>query len=204
MPKAERIFGVQDLGSIIEYLHTGGVLAYPTESVWGLGCDASNPQALNHIIELKNRDLDKGFIVLSDAASRLQSLIDVSYQTVDLLNLEQLAQDYTAMHRRAVTWLMPVKSDHLPKILTGNHETLAVRITTHPILKALCAHLISDHNPYGFLVSTSCNPSGKAPARTLPEAVAYFGEAVAYLDVHTLGFDQPSCIQDVITGKILR
>lgn len=204
MPKAKHIFDVHDINAVSEYLHDGGVLAYPTESVWGLGCDAYNTQALDRIIALKNRDLGKGLIVLSDAASRLQSLLSVSHETIDLDGLEQAARDYTACHQRALTWLLPIKPDHLPKILTGDHDTLAVRITTHPMMSQLCTQLVSEHNPYGFLVSTSCNLSGQPPARTLEEAMAYFGDAVAYLDTKTLGFDQPSCIQDISTGQILR
>ncbi len=204
MPKAKRIFGAKDIDAVSAYLKAGGVLAYPTESVWGLGCDASHPHALDQIISLKNRDLGKGLIVLSDTACRLQPLLDVSHETFDWEKLEQAAMAYTASHQRALTWLVPVKAGHLPKILTGDHDTLAVRITTHPLLSELCRHLISHQNPYGFLVSTSCNRSGQPPARTLAEAMAYFGDRVAYLDAQTLGFDQPSCIQDLTTGQILR
>lgn len=204
MPKNKRIFDVDHISAVSDYLKAGGVLAYPTESVWGLGCDASHSQALDRVIELKNRDLGKGLIVLSDAADRLQPLLNVSHETFDWVKLEQAAQNYTALNQRALTWLVPVKAYHLPKILTGDHDTLAVRITTHPLLNTLCTQLVCDQNPYGFLVSTSCNRSGQPPARTLAEAMAYFGDRVAYLDATTLGFDQPSCIQDLITGQILR
>ena len=66
---------------VANYLQAGGVLAYPSESVWGLGCDAFNTDAINQIINLKHRDIGKGLIVLTDAAKRLKSLIDVSHET---------------------------------------------------------------------------------------------------------------------------
>lgn len=204
MPGSERIFDASNLNGVIDFLNYGGVLAYPTESVWGLGCDATNEQAIDRIITLKNRNLGKGLIVLSDAAKRLQPLLDVSHGTIDLEVLELSSREYTHQCRRALTWLVPVRSGHLPQILTGDHDTLAVRITSHPVLNTLCAQLISDQNPYGFLVSTSCNPSGAAPAQSLAEAMAYFGDQVAYLDIDGLGFEQPSCIKDALTGRILR
>lgn len=200
-----KIFYTETLTEAAAYLQTGGVLAYPSESVWGLGCDAFDAAALERVIALKSRDVGKGLIVLTDSADRLGPLLDVSHETfLDIDQLQQYSLNFTQEHARALTWLVPVKSGVLPKVLTGAHTSLAVRITTHPLLAKLCAEMVSAHNPYGLLVSTSCNLSGQAPATTLDTAMAAFGDRVAYLNAEGLGFDQPSCIMDLVTGKVLR
>ena len=204
MAGAKQIFGADELGLVANYLQAGGVLAYPSESVWGLGCDAFNTDAINQIINLKHRDIGKGLIVLTDAAERLKSLIDVSHETSLLDYMQTFSDEFTQQHSRALTWLVPIKPSALPSALIGAYDTLAVRITTHPLLKDLCQALISPANPYGFLVSTSCNPSGQAPAQNLAQAMEYFGDQIAYLDTDGLGFVQPSCIKDLLTGDILR
>ncbi|MFC0819945.1 L-threonylcarbamoyladenylate synthase [Moraxella marmotae] len=207
MPKSKLIFTPDELPATADYLKQGGVLAYPSESVWGIGCDAFDEVALSQIVALKNRNLGKGLIVLTDTAERLLPLFaDVSHETAQryLQHIQSQSLHFVKQHQRAITWLVPVAKDKLPRILTGDFGTLAVRITPHPILQKLCQNLASDANPYGFLVSTSCNPSGQSPAKNLTQAVKYFGHRLAYLDAVGLGFVQPSCIMDLVTGQVVR
>ena len=106
------------------------------------------------------------------------------------------------------------KSASIPKFLTGDFTTLAVRITLHPILKKICHAITDDQNPYGFLVSTSCNLQGQTPACNLYQAKQYFSGdkfldnkvnyPIAFLDAQSLGFDKPSQIIDGMTGKQIR
>lgn len=187
------------------------LLAYPSESVWGIGCDAFNEAALRQLVQLKNRDDAKGFIVLTDRIDRLAPLFanltkDKQNQLLSIIssvNAEQMHAD-----DQAVTWLVPVAMSAnlppLPKLLVGEFATLAVRITPHPQLASLCASLVSSDNPFGFLVSTSCNPSGEPPATSLKMAMDYFGDRVGYLAAEGLGFSRPSRIIDVLTGATLR
>lgn len=181
-----------------DWLGQGKLLAYPSESVWGIGCDAFCKTATNHLLTLKNRPISKGLIVLTDNAQRLLPLLD----PLPLDNATLLARLQTTHKDQAQTWV--INTAQMPTYLTGDHQSLAIRVTPHPLLQRLCQTLVSKTNPYGFLVSTSCNLTDRPPAQTLDEAYGYFGNEVHYLMGDTLGFDKPSKINDLITGETLR
>ena len=197
------------------WLKKGQLLAYPTESVWGIGCDPFNKQAVMRLLDIKQRPIEKGMIVVTDSPSRLTALLEgltaVERQTV--LDSWQ-ADSINATAKQAHTWLLPVPQNlpiTIPSWITGAHESVAVRVIDHPLVKQLCAQMVSVSNPYGFIVSTSCNPSGKPPARSLSEAKTYFlddyislNESVGYLQGETLGYQLPSQIGDALTGQIIR
>ena len=92
----------------------------------------------------------------------------------------------------------------IPYWITGKHDSIAVRVINHPLIAQLCKKMVSDSNPYGLIVSTSCNPSGQAPAVTFEQAYAYFKEDIGYLQGDTLGYTLPSQIREGLTGDIIR
>lgn len=192
----------------VSYLQAGGVLVYPSESVWGIGCDGFCEQALKKVLHLKSRPMDKGVIVLTDSLDKVKALIKdlpLDTQTQIITTITQYQQVYQLSDvKQATTWLIPIKRANIPTYITGKFDSLALRITPHPMLQSICKLLTSKQNPYGFLVSTSCNPSGQAPATSLEMAQAYFGEHVGYLQGEGLGFDKPSQIIDVLTGQVVR
>ena len=143
----------------------GGVIAYPTEAVWGLGCDPNNEQALQRILDLKQRPWQKGMLLI---AASLQQLDDV------LLPLSvNDRQQLDATWPGPVTWVLPCVESVSP-LLRGEtlneQPMLAVRITAQPQLRALCQQT-------GPLVSTSANPAGREPARSLVQLRQYFKPA---------------------------
>jgi L-threonylcarbamoyladenylate synthase len=143
----------------------GGVIAYPTEAVWGLGCDPNNEQALQRILDLKQRPWQKGMLLV---AASLQQLDDV------LLPLSvNDRQQLDATWPGPVTWVLPCVESVSP-LLRGEtlneQPMLAVRITAQPQLRALCQQT-------GPLVSTSANPAGREPARSLVQLRQYFKPA---------------------------
>ncbi|MDR0234932.1 Sua5/YciO/YrdC/YwlC family protein [Acinetobacter sp.] len=178
-----------------QILQQGKVLAYPTEAVWGLGCDPFNEQAFLEILRLKQRPIEKGVILLAGQLSQVEHLLSDIEPTIR----DQIIQSWTQRSRteRATTWLLP--ADHqIPRWITGQHTQVAVRVTNHPLCTALC-------NAFnGFIVSTSANPAGSTPARSLQEANQYFGSELNYLN-GDLGLSQePSKIIDACTGQIIR
>ena len=197
------------------WLKKGQLLAYPTESVWGIGCDPFNQQAVMQLLTIKQRPIDKGMIVVTDSPSRLTTLLEgltvVERQTV----LDSWQNDsINATAKQAHTWLLPIPKNlpiTIPSWITGAHDSVAVRVIDHPLVKQLCAQMVSESNPYGFVVSTSCNQSGEPPAISLSEAQDYFlndrlhlNEGVGYLKGKTLGYQLPSQIGDALTGEIIR
>lgn len=196
-------FVTDDINVAKLWLKQGKLLAYPTESVWGLGCDAFNKQAIEHLLVLKNRPKEKGLIVLTADVSYIQEF------TKPLLKKHQsdIIKSWQGgnQHQQATTWLfdVPLHVD-IPKWLMGEYNTLAIRIINHNKIAKLCESLVAQTNPYGFLVSTSCNVTGFAPAHDFEMAFDYFGEQVYYLLGRTLGYHKPSIIKNATTGQLLR
>ena len=178
-----------------DYLKKGQVLAYPTEAVWGLGCDPHNEQAFQEILRLKQRPIEKGVILLAGQISQIEHLLanlnpQMQKQVVDSWSNRNPSE-------RATTWLLPATED-IPTWIKGNHPKVAVRVTTHPLCIALC-------NAFdGYIVSTSANTAGLEPARSLQDANAYFKNELNYLN-GDLGLSrEPSKIIDAETGEIIR
>lgn len=168
-------------------LHQGAVIAYPTEGVWGLGCDPSNEQAVYRLLTLKNRAVEKGLILVAD------SIIQFSPFFADLPD----AKDLNA-NNHPTTWLVN-HGGMAPNWITGGSEKLAIRISTHPIVRALCARSAMP------LVSTSANPAGKSSAKTALRVRTYFGNLIDVIVPGALGGQNgASEIRDLQTGAILR
>lgn len=176
-------------------LKKGQVLAYPTEAVWGLGCDPFNEHAFFEILKLKQRPIEKGVILLASNTAQVEHLLhDLS---VDMRQRVIASWSNDAPTERATTWLLPA-GEHIPSWIKGDHPKVAVRVTTHPLCVALC-------NAFnGFIVSTSANPAGLEPARSLQDATAFFQNELNYLN-GDLGLSrEPSKIIDAETGAVIR
>ena len=178
-----------------QLLKQGQVLAYPTEAVWGLGCDPFNQQAFQNILELKHRPIEKGVILLAGHLGQVEHLL----QSLAPKIRKQVIDSWTdrVPTERATTWLLPA-DEHIPIWIKGQHPLVAVRVTTHPLCVKLC-------NAFGgFIVSTSANPAGLNPAQNLEQAQGYFGPSLNYLE-GDLGLSQePSRILNALTGEVIR
>jgi L-threonylcarbamoyladenylate synthase len=180
------------LANVVAALHRGGVIAYPTEGVWGLGCDPHDEAAVMRLLALKQRDVAKGLILIASSEAQLAPFIDTAS-----LGGSQLAE-VRASWPGPNTWIMPASKD-APSWITGAHDGIAVRVTAHPLVRALCDGF------GGALVSTSANiasePSPRARAELDPRIVAGVD---AVTDGETLGRAQPSTIRDARSGAVLR
>jgi len=170
-------------------LENGGIIAYPTETVYGLGCDPFNGTAVLHLLALKQRDIQQGLALLASDFSQLESL---------LLPLPPVTEKRVAKPGPVpTTWVLPCLPE-VPAWLRGRHTSLAVRVTQHPIAAALCRQW------GGPLVSTSANLHGRHPATT-PLAVhkAFNGQLGCILHGEP-GSGRPSEIRDGLSDRILR
>ncbi|TNF36348.1 MAG: tRNA threonylcarbamoyladenosine biosynthesis protein RimN [Gammaproteobacteria bacterium] len=167
----------------------GGVIAYPTEAVFGLGCDPLNQAAVNKILQLKVRPLRKGMILIAAHVEQLLPFINCTPQ--ELQRLDTIPEQPT-------TWLVR-KATTTPQWITGQHDKIAVRITQHPIAHALCRQLDSP------LISTSANPAGSKPAKNLLKTRQYFHNAVDfYVPGYTGTLKNPTQIRDLETDTVIR
>ena len=178
-----------------ECLKAGQVLAYPTEAVWGLGCDPHNEQAFHQILQLKQRPIEKGVILLAGHISQVEHLLEALTPEIR----ERIIASWTnrSVSERATTWLLPA-DQHIPDWIKGQHPLVAVRVTTHPLCVGLC-------NSFGgFIVSTSANPAGLTPAHSLQQAQDYFASSLHYLKGDLGLSQQPSRILNALTGEVIR
>ena len=170
--------------------HAGGLIAYPTEAVYGLGCDPLNGDAVMRLLALKGRPVEKGLILVAASFEQLRPFVTP-------LSDKQMQPVFDSWPG-PTTWLLPTAPD-LPYWLSGKHNTLAVRVTDHPLTAALCRQCQSP------LVSTSANPAGQEPARKALTVQRMFKDQLDYLLTGTTGQrSSPSRIIDAASGRILR
>lgn len=172
-------------------LKQGGVIAYPTEAVWGLGCDPFNEHAVNEILRIKQRPVEKGVILIA------ADITHVEYLIADLPEDIQLKMQ--AAWPGHTTWLVPHR-DRVPKFISGDSEKVAIRVSAHPIVREI-------GYAYGAaFVSTSANPAGQASAITKGEVESYFNneKELVYAPGHVGNEARASRIIDAETGEILR
>ncbi|NMM42486.1 L-threonylcarbamoyladenylate synthase [Pseudoalteromonas arctica] len=170
----------------------GGVIVYPTEAVYGLGCDPDNQQAVERLLAIKQRPVEKGLILIADNYGQLLKYVDDAKIPMDKRT------DIFSSWPGAITWVMPAAKS-TPRWLTGQFDSIAVRVTSHPTVKRLCQELGKP------LVSTSANLSGHDTVTSIAMAKSEFGELAAfYVDEPLGGNTQPSTIKDVMTGKVFR
>lgn len=181
-----------DITGVIAALRRGGVIAYPTEAVWGLGCDPRNQAAVLRLLALKQRPVDKGLILIAADEAQLAPYIDMN----KLDDTQRLA--LRASWPGPNTWIVPASPD-APQWITGAHTGIAVRVSAHPTVIALC-------NAFGgALVSTSANRAGE-PAPSSRDALD--PAVVAGVDAVTVGETggllRPTAIRDARSGELLR
>ena len=153
-----------------QLLDDGHIIAYPTEAVYGLGCNPFNQTAVQKLLQLKNRSVAKGLIILISDWMQLWPLIG----DVPDAALEAVKKTWPGPR----TWIFP-KSDVVPSWLTGSHHGIAIRMTAHVIARALCVD--------GPIVSTSANLSGGEPMRDMNALKALFPEGVSGVLAGDLG-----------------
>ena len=173
-------------------LRAGGVIAYPTEAVWGLGCDPFDEAAVLRLLAIKQRPVDKGLILIAGAAAQLDGLLD--WDRVPPARRADALAGWPGPN----TWIVPATA-RVPAWITGAHDGVAVRISAHPLVVDLCAAF------GGPLVSTSANLAGAPPAYA---RAALDPSLLARCDGVTTGetggLAAPSTIRDARTGALLR
>ncbi len=171
-------------------LQKGEIIAYPTEAVYGLGCDPNNVKAVERLLQLKQRAPDKGMIVVASDWEQVSNwclpVPDDAYQTVK--------RSWPGPY----TWLFPA-SELAPPWIIGAYATIALRISAHRVVKSLCQAFGS------AIVSTSANRSNFPALKTAHAVSVQFGSQIAGIVGGPLGgLEKPTQIRDVITGEVER
>lgn len=157
----------EDLHEAVRVLREGGVILYPTDTVWGIGCDATNEAAVQRIFEIKHRADSKSMLVLLDGAGKLQGYVERVPDTAwTLLEVSE--------GQKPMTIIYP-KAKNLAHNLLAEDGSVGIRITQEPFSRALCEQL---RRP---VVSTSANISGEPAAKVFDEIVQEILDAVDYV-----------------------
>ena len=179
------------LAVAVTALRAGGVVAYPTEAVYGLGCDPQNCAAFARVFALKRRPPTQGVLLIAADFAQVEKYIDAATPAEAIARVRAT---WPGPH----TWIFPRAPD-VPDWIAGAHTGIALRVTAHPLAAALSRAF------GGALVSTSANRHGEPPARTANEVRAAFGGEIAYiLDGAVGGLERPTPIRDALSGAQVR
>jgi L-threonylcarbamoyladenylate synthase len=171
-------------------LRRGGVIAYPTEAVWGLGCDPLNQDAVARLFELKQRPSGQGVLLIGASFEQVSPYIGDCPDAA----IERARASWPG----PFTWIFP-RSALVPDWISGQHTGIALRVTDHAVARALCIGFAAP------VVSTSANVHGQPVARNRAEIKALFGDALdAIVDGELGGLEQATPIRDAITGEWMR
>ncbi len=167
----------------------GKLLAYPTEAVYGLGCDPLNEMAVMHLLNIKQRPMHKGLILIASDFAQLQP-----YIKPDPDMLQRIIPSWPG----PITWVIPAQN-WVPVYLKGSHHSLAVRVSAHPLVQQLCSYY------GGAIVSTSANISNQAPARSALAVRKNFPSNDIFILQAKVGqHNQPTAIYNAQDGYCLR
>jgi len=170
-------------------MERGGVIAYPTEAVWGLGCDPDDELAVHRLLAFKGRPVDKGLILVAANIDQFSPYLT----QISAAEREQLEATWPG----GVTWLVPDQA--APAWIRGQFDSVALRVSSHPLVAGLCEAF------GGPVVSTSANPQGRPPALTGLDVRRYFGDQLDGIAPGVVGKQRkPSEIRDLRTGRIVR
>jgi len=168
------------------------VIVYPTEAVWGMGCDPQSQIAVEHLLTIKQRPVEKGLILIAANFEQVEKYVNITKLSADIK--QQVFDSWPG----SVTWLLPC-SPLAPDWLTGGSDLIAVRVTNHPTVISLCNEFS------GAIVSTSANLTGQPTCETLAQLQSLFGAQVAvYVDEPLGGNRNPSTIKHAFTGTVVR
>ncbi len=178
------------LRAAVRALRAGGVVACPTEAVWGLSCDPDHPGAVQRLLQLKQRPVEKGLILVAACESQLAFLL----ADLDAGQRARLSATWPGPN----TWLIPHRGRLQPWIY-GEHDTVAVRVSDHPVVRDLCLAW------GGPLVSSSANPAGARPPVAAFQVRRYFGQQLDAILPGQVGESRrPSTIRDLASDRIIR
>lgn len=171
-------------------MRDGGVIAYPTESCFGLGCDPNNALAVRRLLAIKCRSYRKGLILIVSNIQQCKEYAKIQKSPKHAEILDSWPGPNT--------WLLPPTHKAL-RLVRGQHEQIAIRMTAHPIAAAICEVF------GGAIVSTSANLQRKASLKTADSVQRQFGHSLDFIVSACVGIDdKPSIIRNGLSGEILR
>ena len=170
-----------------QIIHAGGVIAYPTESVYGFGCDPLNKTAVKRILKIKQRSVNKGLIIVAADIKQIKPWV----QNIPATIWQKVVNSY------ATNWVLP-KSDLVPYWVSGDHQTVVVRISQHQIVQDICKYLGQP------IISTSANVASRIELTSCIKVRKQFGKHLDFIVAGKVGGLAPCRIIDPLNNLVLR
>lgn len=178
-----------EINQAVKALREGGIIAYPTEGVFGLGCDPFNATAVLRLLKLKRRQEEKGLILIASSWSQVKNLVKGRLYTNKIIKQSG---------KKPITWVLSA-TKKVPPWVTGKFNSVAIRVTLHPVAKKLCQRF------GGVIISTSANLEGTSPAKNAKEVRKQFTFMLDFVVTGPVGnLQKPTEIRDIETNKIIR
>jgi L-threonylcarbamoyladenylate synthase len=173
----------------VKILRDGGIIAYPTEGVFGLGCDPFNETAVLRLLKIKRRKIDKGLILIAANWQQVKNLVKINLNKCCVIKKE---------NKNPITWVFPA-TKKVPHWISGRFNSIAIRVTKHPVAKKLCQKF------GGPIVSTSANLAGKAPAKNFKQIEKQFVAMIDFVVPGKVGnLKKPTQIRDAVSNRLIR
>lgn len=177
------------ISQAIKVIREGGIIAYPTEGVFGLGCDPFNETAVLRLLKIKQRSVKKGLILIAASWDQVKDLVKIALCKSCVIK---------ANNKNPVTWVFPA-TKKVPRWVSGKFNSVAIRVTLHPVAQKLCKKF------GGPIVSTSANLASEIPAKSAKQVAQQFIGAVDFIISGRVGnLNKPTEIRDVKTNKLIR
>lgn len=181
---------LNDVNLLAKHLHQGDIIAYPSESVYALGCDPNNELAVRRLLAIKRRPENKGFILVGSSFSDFESFVE----PVSPAAMAQVESTWPG----PVTWVFP-KGSSVSSLVSGDFPSLAIRVSAYPFVRKLCLAF------GGPIISTSANINGHPPARDVRTVELIFGKIIDVIwPAPVGGLLKPTPILNAITGDVIR
>jgi L-threonylcarbamoyladenylate synthase len=158
----------EDVDQALTALHEGGVILYPTDTVWGLGCDATNEKAIEKVYQIKKRDPERGLLILVEAEGRVERYVE---------DMPDIAWDLMEVTDKPLT-LVYHQAKNLPEKLSASDGSIGIRVTQDPFCQELLKRFKKP------IVSTSANISRQSPPANFREIDPAITRAVDYVVQH--------------------
>ncbi|MDP0561926.1 MAG: Sua5/YciO/YrdC/YwlC family protein [Candidatus Endonucleobacter sp. (ex Gigantidas childressi)] len=185
------ILDLDQLSNASNVIAQGGIIAYPTEAVWGLGCLPWSRDAVYRLLDIKLRPVEKGFVVVGFSEEQFQPILDPLKPDDRKTMTDTWPGPYT--------WLVPDPNNWAPLWVRGMNDSLAVRVSDHPVIRYLCSAIDAP------LISTSANESGQPPLLDQRSVEQQYGGVVDFIVPGVVGIGSgPTQIRDLITGRVVR
>jgi len=180
------------INKAVKIIHEGGIIAYPTEGTFCFGCDPFNNTAVLRLIKIKQRNIEKGLILIASDWSQVASLVNINLNTCN-----NIRENINPVTKNPITWIFPA-TKKVPPCIASKSNSIIIHVTSHPVVKLLC-------QKYGApIVGTSANIAKQLPAKTFKQTYSNFSNLIDFIIPGNAGNSKKTIeFRDIQTSELI-